>query len=216
MSGRASDSAPVRRVSPEILAGIAAGAVSGVAGGLLFATLHAFIIVPIWNRMTGGLIFGAIAGAGAGAAFAACYPEAVRARTTHNVVIGARFGALLWLSIAPVTAADALLRATGLAPRYELLAVAVAVILALVGGATLAWLISHRIHATVAGAAAGLLLVIAMAGPVPVGRSARAFNIFLAAFPAALLGGIALALISPSIFAQIARSGARGKHEPDA
>lgn len=98
-----------------------------MAGGLLFATLHAFIIVPIWNRMTGGLIWGAIA-----------------------------------------------------------------------------------------GAAAGLLLVIAMAGPVPVGRSVRAFHIFMAVFPAAVLGGIALGLFSPSIFALIAESGAGGKHPPDA
>ena len=153
--------------------------------------------------MTSGLVFGAIAGAGAGLAFAECYPAAVRARTEKSLSIGARFGALLWLAIAPVTGADALLRATGLAPRYELLAVAVAVVLALAGGATLAWLITHRRRAAIAGAVAGILLVIAMAGPVPVGRSMRAFGIFLAVFPAAVAGGIALGLLSPSIFALI-------------
>ncbi len=44
-----------------------------------------------------------------------------------------------------------------------------------------------------------------MAGPVPVGRSTRALNIFLAVFPAAVLGGLALSLFSPSIFARITR-----------
>lgn len=174
-----------------------------MVGGLLFATLHAIIIVPIWDRMTQGLIFGAVAGAGAGWAFAECYPAAVRATRRQNAGIGARFGALLWLSVTPVSGADALLRATGVAPRYELLAVAVAVVLALAGGAALAWLITHRRRAALAGAIAGLLLVIAMAGPVPVGRSMRAFNIFLAVLPASVLGGIALGLISPSIFARM-------------
>lgn len=193
------------RVSPEVIAGVLAGALSGVAGALLFATLHAFIIVPIWNRMTSGLIFGAIAGAGAGWAFAESYPEAIRTRTTRGVGAGARFGAFLWLAVAPVTGADASLRAAGLSARYELLAVVIAVAVAIAGGAALGWLITRRFRGGLAGAAAGLLLTIAMAGPVPVGRSLRAFHIFLAVFPAAVLGGIALSLFSPSIFWWITR-----------
>jgi hypothetical protein len=195
----------VRRPSPEIIAGIVAGALSGVAGALLFATLHAIIIVPIWDRMTSGLVWGAMAGAGAGWAFAECYPDAVRTRTKRSVGVGARFGALLWLAVTPVTGADALLRAAGFAPRYELLAVAVAILLAIAGGGALGWLITHRFRGALAGAVAGILLVIAMAGPVPVGRSSRALNIFLAVFPAAILGGIALSLLSPSILSWITR-----------
>src|SRR5688500_15789486 len=103
------------RVSPEVVAGILAGALGGVAGALLFATLHALIIVPIWDRMTSGLIFGAIAGAAAGWALAECYPKAIRTSSRRNVGIGAGFGALLWLAVTPVTGADALLRAAGLA-----------------------------------------------------------------------------------------------------
>jgi hypothetical protein len=193
------------RASPEVVAAILACALSGVAGALLFATLHAFIIVPIWNRMTSGLISGAIAGAAAGWAFAECYPEAIRTRTMRMVGIGARFGALLWLAVTPVTGADAILRAAGLAPRYELLAVAIAVVLGLAGGGALGWLITRHFRGTLSGAAAGLLLTIAMAGPVPVGRSTRALHIFLAVFPAAVLGGIALSLFSPSIFSWITR-----------
>lgn len=200
----------MRRPSPEVLAGVLAGALSGVTGGLLFGTLHAFIIVPIWDRMTFGLVFGAIAGAGAGWAFAECHPAAVRTRTKRSMGVGARFGALLWLSVAPVTGADALLRATGLAPRYELLAVAIAVVLGLAGGGLLAWQITHRFRAALAGAVAGVLLIVAMAGPVPVGRSQRALNIFLAVLPAAVLGGTALGLFSPPIFARITRGREHG------
>jgi hypothetical protein len=204
----------MRRIPSEIFAAVLGGTLSGVTGGFLFATLHAFIIVPIWDRMTTGLIFGAIGGAAAGWAFAEFYPEAIRAPTKRGVIIGARFGLTLWLVVAPVTAADALLRAVGLAPRYELLAVGIAVVVALSGGAALGWMITRRVRAAVAGAVAALLLVIAMAGPVPVGRSMRAFNIFLAVLPAALLGGIALGLFSPSIFVLLTRGRPPGQRAP--
>jgi hypothetical protein len=195
-----------KRVPPEVIAGILAGALSGFAGALVFATLHAFIIVPIWDRMTSGLVSGAIAGAAAGWAFAEFYPEAIRTRSIRNVGIGAGFGALLWLAVTPVTGADALLRAAGLAAEDELIAVAIAVVLALTGGATLGWMVTRRFRGALAGAAAGILLTIAMAGPVPVGRSPRALRIFLAVLPAAVLGGIALSLFSPSIFRWITRA----------
>lgn len=195
----------MRRLSAEVLVAVLAGALSGVAGALLFATLHAIIIVPIWDRMTSGLVFGAIAGAGAGWAFAEWYPSAVSTRAKRRVVSGARFGALLWLAVSPVTGADALMRAVGLASRYELVAVAVAILLALAGGGVLGWLVSHRFRGALAGAVAGILLVVAMSGPVPVGRGSRALGIFLAVFPAAVLGGIALSVLSPSIFSWIAR-----------
>jgi hypothetical protein len=53
-----------------------------------------------------------------------------------------------------------------------------------------------------------------MAGPVPVGRSMRAFGIFLAVFPAAVAGGIALGLLSPAIFALISDTEERSGREP--
>lgn len=182
-----------------------AGALSGVAGGLLFATLHAVIIVPIWDRMTSGLVWAAVTGAAAGWAFAECYPDAVRGITKRGVLSGVLFGALLWISIAPVTGADALLRLAGVAPRYELLAVAVAVVLAVMGGGALGWLLTHKGRAAIACAVAGLLLVVAMAGPVPIGRSPRARNIFLAVLPAAILGGAALGIFAPLIYRRLPR-----------
>ncbi len=155
--------------------------------------------------MTSGLIWGAVTGAAAGWAFAECYPDSVRTVTKRGVRNGLLFGTLLWISVAPVTGADALLRLSGLYWQYEIVAIAIAVTLAVIGGGTLGWLLTHNRRATIACATAALLLVVSMAGPVPVGRSPRARNIFLAVLPAAILGGAALGLLAPVIYRRLAR-----------
>jgi hypothetical protein len=161
------------------------------------------IIVPIWNRSTFGLFSGALAGSVAGWAYTDLGLDPARTGTGRtlwaHLGAGARFGALLWLAVVPVTLADALLRVLRIAPRYELVAVGVAVILALTGGALLGWRLVRTRRAAIAGASATLLLTIAMAGPVPVGRSLRALGIFLAVLPAAVVGGVILAGLSWSL-----------------
>lgn len=171
------------------------GALSGVAGALVFAALHALIIVPIWTRMTSGIAWGALAGATAGWMLAKCFSPHLTSSLWNAARNGIIFGATLWLLVAPVTGADALLRSAGIAPRYELVAVAVALVLGGGSGAIFAWRRTRSRHAAISGAAATLALTVAMAGPVPVGRSARAVGIFLAVLPAAMIGGGILASI---------------------
>lgn len=163
----------------------------------MFATLHAFIIVPIWDRMTSGLVFGALAGAGAGLAFAELFSEGGLSSSLRRMQRGALFGALLWVIVAPVSIADAVLRYTGIAPRMELLAVGVAVVLAVTVGGILGWVRTHNRRGVIVGAVATMLLVMAMAGPVPIGRGGRAVGIFLAVLPAAIIGGALMALVTP-------------------
>jgi hypothetical protein len=186
---------PERRTAVAVVT----GALSGVAGALLFAAAHAVLIVAIWGRITSGVLFAMLAGGGAGWAFAEFYPAAI-SRPERNAMRGAAFGALLWLSAAPVTVADAIMRALGMADRFELVLVVVALLLAISGGALLGWLVTRRRRGMMAGAAATLLLTIATAGPVPVARSVRAFSIFLAVLPAAVLGGLVLAVAFPLLF----------------
>jgi hypothetical protein len=178
---------------------LTAGALAGLCGALLFASAHAIVIVPIWSRSASGLAFGALAGVAAGWAYAQlgfdARVAAARSLGSH-LAIGARFGALLWAAVVPVTLADALLRALHVAPRYELIAVAVAVLLAVSAGAFLGWRMAHARRAMIAGAAATLLLTMAMGGPVPIGRGVRAVTIFLAVLPAATIGGAVLAALS--------------------
>ena len=182
---------PPRR---DTAAALLAGLLAGLAGALLFAAAHAWLIVPIWTRMTSGLASGAAAGVVGGWALAELEPRYHAGGTAWAAARGLRFGALLWGLVAPVTAADVLLRAAGVAPRYELVAVGVALTLAVAGGAAYGWRVTRRRRGALAGGAATVALTIAMAGPVPVGRSARAFWIFVAVLPAAALGGAVLAL----------------------
>lgn len=174
---------------------IAGGALAGVAGALVFATLHAWIIVPIWTRMTFGIASGAVAGGAAGWMLATSFAPHVASSAGNAVRKGIVFGAVLWLLVAPVTGADVLLRSAGIAPRYELVAVAVALLVSGGSGAAFAWHRTRSRHAAIAGAAATLALTIAMAGPVPIGRSARAIGIFVAVLPAAMIGGAILSAI---------------------
>ena len=174
---------------------LTAGFLSGILGALAFAAAHAVIIVPIWTRMGSGLLFGALAGAAAGWALVELYPSVLSVPPRAAAVLGVGFGALLWLLVVPVTAVDALLRAVGIARRYELVAVVVALVLAISAGAAFGWYRTRRRGGLVAGALATLALTLAMAGPVPVANSPRAAGIFLAVLPAASIAGGVLALI---------------------
>lgn len=169
-------------------AAMLAGAIAGLGAGLVFATAHALLIVPIWDRMMGGLAFGLLAGAAAAWAFTELYPEA-QATLRSSAYAGARFGGLLWLAAAPATVVDAALRTTGVTGSARWLEVPVAVLMFVAAGALLGRSRRPTRRAMIAGAAATLLLGMAMAGPVPIMRGPRAFGIFLSVLPAALIAG---------------------------
>lgn len=169
-------------------AAMLAGAIAGLGAGLVFATAHALLVVPIWDRMMGGLAFGVLAGAGAAWAFTELYPEAP-ATLGRSAYAGARFGGMLWLAAAPATVVDAALRTTGVTQSVRWLEVPVAVLMFAAAGALLGRSRRPTRRGMIAGAVATLLLGLAMAGPVPIMRSPRAFLIFLAVLPAALVAG---------------------------
>ena len=165
-----------------------AGAIAGLGAGLVFATAHAFLIVPIWDRMMGGLAFGALAGAGAAWAFTELYPEA-QATLKSATFAGARFGGMLWLAAAPATVVDAALRTTGITASARWVEVPIALVMFATAGALLGRSRRSTRRAMIAGAVATLLLGFAMAGPVNIMRSPRAFGIFVAVLPAAMIAG---------------------------
>lgn len=183
-------------VRDEIRIGVLAGLLSGLMGALLFATAHAILIVPIWDRMWSGLVFGPLAGALGGWALAELTPGYLTMPLSRAAATGALFGATLFLLVVPVTAADFLLRETGIAPRFELVAVGVAVVLAVGAGAAFGSYRTRTRRGTIAGALATLSLTIGMSGPVPIGRSPRAFGIFLVVLPVAAVAGAVFVLVA--------------------
>ena len=183
------------RIPREVWLAVGAGLVSGVAGSLLFATAHAIVIVPIWDRMWSGFVSGAVAGMAAGWALVEVAPRVLSTSPWRATALGAGFGGLLWLLVAPVTLIDMVLRRSGIREQSEFIEVAVAVTLAIAAGGAFAWWRTRRWRATIAGALATLLLTVAMAGPVPIGNGARAVRIFLAVLPVAVLAGGVLAVV---------------------
>ena len=186
---------------------ILVGALAGVSAGLVFATAHAFIIVPIWDRLTGGLLWGAVAGAiggwtycewdvGSGKWGPVSFQRATfDSPPWREALSGAVFGAVLWFLVAPVSAVDAALRWAGVLPRLELLGVGIALVIAAGTGSLFGWSRTGTRRGMIAGAVTTLFLTFAMGGPVPIGRSPRAFGIFLSVLPAAMIAGAILGLI---------------------
>ena len=170
------------------------GGIAGLGAGLTFAGLHALIIVPIWDRMLMGLAFGVAAGLACGCAHGLLMPDSP-ARFRNGVT----FGFHLWLAAVPVTLVNVWLRNIGFARTHESWTDAIAVALALIGGAVLGHVRSGSRKGVVCGALAVLLLTMAMGGPVNVGRSVRALEILFAVLIAAMLGGIAVAFIEPAL-----------------
>jgi hypothetical protein len=201
------------RVASALRRNLIAGGVSGLVGAVGFAAAHAALIVPIWTRATSGLLSGTLAGIAAGWAYTELGFDRTRVDVDRGVWAhagaGACFGALLWLAVVPVTLADALLP-FGTQMLSQLAEVAIAVLLAIGGGALLGWQRVGTRRAEIAGASATLMLTIAMGGPVPVGRSLRALAIFLAVLPVAAAGGATLGALSWSLrrFATSSAAGA--------
>lgn len=139
-----------------------------------------------------GLVFGVVAGATAGWAYAELRPNA-----PASLKSGLAFGVLLWISVVPVTLTNAALRASGFAIEHRTLTDAIAVVLALAGGAALGWLRTRRMRAVLACSAAALVVTMAMGGPVPVGRNVRAVEILFAVLAASLIGGAVVGLLAP-------------------
>jgi hypothetical protein len=182
--------APARRVA---LCGISLG----VAGLVLFGTVHAIVITAIWDRLFRGVPY-AIA---VGLAVAWAYHE-YRAGCAEDggVRHGTRFGALAWTAAIPAMAFGFGMRRLPGWGQVHWTVDLVTVILAAAGGATLLWLLRRTRRAACAGALALTLTHAYNGGPMPIESSARAIGLplgFLVIQVAggALLGGLHARLV---------------------
>ena len=160
---------------------------------LLFGTLHAIVIVPIWRRLLGGLPFALVPAAGMTWFFTALRrSERLQSNWRHTLA----FGALLWISVLPTTAVGLISRVSGFHRRFDTLETIVALAVAAGTGALLAHLFRLPMQLRVAGAALVVALVLAMAGPIPVANGMRPVLLWLGFLPLYLLASIALSLAS--------------------
>ena len=173
--------------------GILAAALAGAAGVLGFAVVHALLIVPIWTRLVGGVPLGLLAGG----TLTWGLVELRRAGRLAGVAGGLRYGALLWLALAPHTALAGAVEAAGRREAFAAWEVPVVCGVAALAGAVLGGAFGRTRRAALALAAAVLSLALAMGGPVRVLHTTTAAWLYLAFLPicagAGLLAAGALA-----------------------
>ena len=176
---------------------LAAGALVGVVGVGVFGLVHAVIIVPIWSKLLGGIPFGVGAGLVMGWAF---WELRSGGRWRATAGGGFAFGLLMWVTLIPMTAFGAVVRATGIhggpttygRPSWSACWRSCTGVLS-------GCLIGRRWRAALAAGCAVLGLALAMGGPIPVTNSARALWLFAAFAGVYALCGLVLALIVSAI-----------------
>jgi hypothetical protein len=214
---------PIEASSSQIRPGrIASIAFSGLGVALVavtaFGLAHAIIIVPIWTRLLGGVPF---AGA-AGVALAWAFDALTRHRGSQSVVSGVQFGAVMYVTLLPATALEAVMRWAGLR-TLDWTEVIPAVMVAMLSGGAAGWLLTRRgrpdrlrdeprAHAVLAFSVAALTLMFASAGPLPVAQSVRGAWLSLAVAPICLVAGAALGVLHAVLMPAL-RSAAAGLPE---
>ena len=168
------------------------GLVLGGAGMLLFGTVHAIVIVPIWSRLLRGLPFVIVVGC----LVTWAYHEYRRsAMPSPSWETGLRFGSLMWLAGLPAMALGfgARLKSSP-GPVAWWVDVATAALAALGGGALL-WSFTRTRRGALAGAIALGLLLAYNGGPMPIEHRARAFGLPAGYLVVETVGGVVLALV---------------------
>ena len=161
-----------------------------VGGTLLFGTLHALLIEPIWRRLAGGVPFGLLAAAG----MTWCHDELVSRRILPaGAGGGALFGAGLWLALLPMTAVAAVLRVSGARASGDFELVVEIVVAAATGG-LIGFSMSRSPRATLACASCMTAVVLAMAGPIAVTVGSTQRRLLLGFLPIYMVAGAILSL----------------------
>ena len=179
---------------------ILCGVVLGGAGLLLFGSIHALAIVPIWSRLPGGLPFAVAAGLVASWA----YHEYWRSGAPPpGVGTGLRFGALVWLVGLPATALANVMRLERPSRPLPGWVDVASFGLAALGGAALLWGLTRTRRGALAGATALGVLLAAGGGPVPVANGGRAIGLWAGFLVVEAVGGAVLALLYGRLVAPV-------------
>ncbi len=167
------------------------GILVGGLGTLLFGMAHALLLVPIWGRLAGGLAFAIPAGI----LLTWAFDECCVGNATVRLGAGAWFGLAVWVLLLPMTAFAAWLRLSGvravLGPFEVVLEGVIVAASAFLGG----WFFTRRLRASSVLAGALVMVVLVMAGPVPVTGDARGARLFVSFLPIYVASGVFLAAV---------------------
>ena len=181
--------------SPSLIAFLAAGALTGVIGVVLFGLIHAAIIAPIWTALLGGIPFGLVSGVAMGWALYELR-RGLHSRPRARAITTWAFGALLWATLIPMTLLGITLRATGVHGQDDTWEVVSECLFAVGAGGAAGRLITGRWRAGLALGATSLAVTLTQAGPIPVMNSARAAWLFVALMVVYLACGMAVGLVA--------------------
>jgi hypothetical protein len=162
-----------------------------IGGTLLFGSLHALLIEPIWRRLVGGLPFAALAAVG----MFWCHTELVsRKLIPGGLRGGALFGAVVWLALLPMTALAAALRVSGARASLGGMEPAIETSLAVATGGLIGLFVSRSARVTAACAVCMATVVLAMAGPIAVTVGSTQRWLLFGFLPLYVVTGSALSL----------------------
>lgn len=162
-----------------------------VGGTLLFGTLHALLIEPIWPRLVGGLPFALLAAGG----MTWSHAELVARRIVPaGVGGGALFGAGLWVALLPMTAVAAAIRVSGVRASLGSAEPIVEIGVAALTGSAIGYSASRSWRVTLACAVCMTVVILAMAGPIAVTVGSTQRKLLLGFLPVYMAAGVALSL----------------------
>jgi hypothetical protein len=152
---------------------LAAGALSGVAGLIVFLVIHAMWIAPIWFILPPGLVLAGAGGLAAGWAYTELLPGLPARPWTALALMG-----LIWLTLAPALGLAELREPLfNVTPGGGVLAVTVPVaaarfvlellVTAALAGGAAGWLVGRTPQAALATAAAGVLFALGPGHNIP-------------------------------------------------
>jgi hypothetical protein len=175
------------RLVPILIPGIAVS----IFAALAFGTVHAWLIVPIWSRLAGGLPAALLAGL----ALAWAFDRVASVRGWQSPAHGLLFGVYMFGTLMPATAVDAALRLNGMRLGDTTPGMVGGVALFALAGFVAGWVLSRDRSTALACAAAALALMVVAGGPLPIVRSPRAAGLSLGVAGIVAGAGAAIAAI---------------------
>jgi hypothetical protein len=170
-----------------LIPGLAVGAFAVLA----FGTVHAWLIVPIWPRLAGGLPVALLAGL----ALAWAFDRVANVRGWQSPARGLLFGVYMFGTLMPATAADAALRLNGMRLGDTTPGMVGGVALFALAGFVTGRVLSRERSTALVCAAAALALMVVAGGPLPIVRSPRAAALSLGVGGIVALAGAVIAAI---------------------